>query len=58
MPIYVKCKTQGCEADVMALPYAQVPQDQLPEVLHKKNYYLCPACGKVNAYALEDHFEA
>lgn len=58
MSIYVKCKTEGCGADVQAAQYAQVPKDKLPEVLHKKNYYLCPKCGRVNPYVLDDHLES
>lgn len=58
MAIYVKCKTEDCEADVLAQPYAQVPFEKLTDALHKNNYYLCPECGKLNNYELDDHFES
>ena len=56
MPVWVKCKTDDCGGDVCAAEYAQVPEERLDEVLHKKNYYLCNNCGKVHAYQKEDHF--
>ena len=58
MSIYVKCKTEDCDNEVLAAEYAQTPFEKLEDALHKKNYYLCPKCGKVHAYTLEDHYEA
>lgn len=56
--VFVTCKQQDCGAEVLAPEEAQVPQEQLASVLHKKNYYLCQKCGKVNAYTLDDHHYA
>ena len=56
--LYVTCKNADCGAEVLAPDANQVPEDQLDSVLHKKNYYLCPKCGKVSAYAKEDHHYA
>lgn len=56
--VYVKCKSEGCGAQVMAPEEHQVPEDQLASILLKKNYYLCHKCGKVFPYTKEDHFTA
>lgn len=53
--VYVTCKTENCGAEILAPESTQVTEDQLASVLHKKNYYLCPKCGKVGAYVKEDH---
>lgn len=53
--IYVNCKTEDCGAKVPAPPEAQVSVEELPGILHKKNYYLCAKCGKVGAYTKDDH---
>jgi len=57
MAIYVNCKTEDCDNEILAPEYAQTPFEKLEDALHKKNYYLCPKCGQVNPYLKEDHFE-
>ena len=52
--LYVNCKTEDCGAKVVVPD--QIPEDQLEESLHQKNYYLCNACGQVQIYAKEDHY--
>jgi hypothetical protein len=53
--VHVICKNEDCKAEIPAPEAVQEAADRLDEVLHKKNYYLCPKCGKVNAYSKEDH---
>lgn len=53
--VFVTCKEPDCGTEILAPETAQVPEDQLAEALHKKNYYLCAKCGKVHFYAKEDH---
>ena len=56
--VYVTCKTEDCGAEIPAPDSVQVAEDQLASLLHKKNYYLCPKCGKVGAFTKEDHHYA
>ncbi|CAO0819669.1 conserved hypothetical protein [Desulfarculales bacterium] len=56
--VYVTCKAPDCGIEILAPESIQVPEDQLAAGLHKKNYYLCVKCGKVDAYTKEDHYYA
>jgi len=53
--IYVKCKTEQCNMQIIIQEEQQVQKNQLSSILNKKNYYLCHKCGKVNFYIIEDH---
>ena len=56
--VFVTCKEADCGAEILAPESIQVPEDQLAALLHKKNYYLCAKCGKVNFYNKEEHHYA